>query len=63
MRAFDMAIVRLHTAVPWPRCVLSMAISWLSRGAQAYSILSEYQAQYPAILDIATSVSLNKLLD
>jgi len=26
-----------------------------------YSILSQYQAQYPAILDIATYLSLNKL--
>jgi hypothetical protein len=25
-------------------------------------MLSEYQAEYPAILDIATSLSLNKLL-
>jgi len=28
-----------------------------------YSILSEYPAEYQAILDIATSLSLNKLLD
>jgi hypothetical protein len=26
-----------------------------------YCILSEYQAEYPAILDIAPSLSLNKL--
>jgi len=26
-----------------------------------YSILSEYPAEYPAILDITTSLSLNKL--
>ena len=31
-------------------------------GEQVYSILSEYPAEYPAILDIATSLSLNKLL-
>ena len=31
--------------------------------AQGHSILSQYQASYPAILDIATSLSLNKLLD
>ena len=30
--------------------------------AQGHSILSQYQASYPAILDIATSLSLNKLL-
>src|SRR5215831_3427953 len=29
--------------------------------AQGYSMLSQYQASYPAILDIATDVSLNKL--
>jgi hypothetical protein len=29
--------------------------------AQGHSILSQYQASYPAILDIATSLSLNKL--
>src|SRR5215471_20191126 len=40
-----------------------MAIRWSSWYAQTYSILSEYQAEYPAILDIATSLSLNKLLD
>src|SRR2546428_1688698 len=34
----------------------------LSWGEQAYNILSQYQASYPAILDIATSLSLNKLL-
>jgi hypothetical protein len=34
-----------------------MAIRWLSEGAQAPSVLSGY----PAILDIATSLSLNKL--
>ena len=61
MRAFDMDLFRLHTGAPWPRCVLSIAISWLSCYAQAYRILSEYQAEYPAILDIATSLSLNKL--
>jgi hypothetical protein len=38
-----------------------MAISWLSGSEQAYNILSQYQASYPAILDIATSLSLNKL--
>ena len=38
-----------------------MAISWLSWGEQVHSILSQYQAEYPAILDIATSLSLNKL--
>jgi hypothetical protein len=38
-----------------------MPISRLSLGAQVYSILSEYQAAYPAILDIATYLSLNKL--
>jgi hypothetical protein len=27
-----------------------------------YSILSQYQASYPVILDIAMSLSLNKLL-
>jgi len=26
-----------------------------------HSILSQYQSEYPAILDIATSLSLNKL--
>src|SRR6516225_8612621 len=36
--------------------------SWWSFCAQGHSILSQYQASYPAILDIATSVSLNKLL-
>src|SRR5262245_57981774 len=30
MRAFDMDLYRLHTGAPWPRCVLSMAIRWLS---------------------------------
>jgi hypothetical protein len=40
-----------------------MASSGLSWGAQVHSILSQYQAEYPAILDIATSLSLNKLLD
>src|SRR5215510_14584611 len=30
--------------------------------AQGHSILSQYQASYPAIWDIATSLSLNKLL-
>jgi hypothetical protein len=29
--------------------------------AQGHSILSQYQASYPVILDIATSVSLKKL--
>jgi len=29
--------------------------------AQGHSILSHYQASYPAILDIATYLSLNKL--
>src|SRR5215475_6424591 len=29
--------------------------------AQGHRILSHYQASYPAILDIATSLSLNKL--
>ena len=29
--------------------------------AQGHSILSQYQASYPAILDIATSLSLTKL--
>src|SRR4030095_12584895 len=29
--------------------------------AQGHSILSQYQASYPAILDIATYLSLNKL--
>jgi hypothetical protein len=33
----------------------------LSWGEQAYNILSQYQASYPAILDIATYLSLNKL--
>jgi hypothetical protein len=61
MRSFDMDIFRLHTGAPWPLCVLSMAISWLSGSEQAYNILSQYQASYPAILDIATSLSLNKL--
>jgi hypothetical protein len=28
---------------------------------QVHSILSDYQAEYPAILDIATFLSLNKL--
>ena len=63
MRAFDMDIVLLHTGAPWPLCVLWMAISRLLCGAQVHSILSQYQAEYPAILDIATSVSLNTLLD
>src|SRR2546428_2548289 len=61
MRSFDMDIFILHTGAPWPLCVLSMAISWLSWGEQVHSILSQYQAEYPAILDIATSLSLNKL--
>src|SRR5215813_4770095 len=30
--------------------------------AQGYSILSQYRASYPAILDITTSLSLKKLL-
>jgi hypothetical protein len=30
--------------------------------AQGHSILSQYQASYPAILDITTSLSLKKLL-
>src|SRR5215470_18058948 len=30
--------------------------------AQGHSMLSQYQALYPAILDIATYLSLNKLL-
>jgi hypothetical protein len=30
-------------------------------GAQVHSLLSQYQASYPAILDIATYLSLNKL--
>jgi hypothetical protein len=38
-----------------------MAISRLLCGAQVHSILSQYQSEYPAILDIATSLSLNKL--
>jgi hypothetical protein len=38
-----------------------MAISRLSYSEQMYSILSQYQASYPAILDIATYLSLNKL--
>jgi hypothetical protein len=29
--------------------------------AQRHSILTQYQAEYPAILDIATYLSLNKL--
>ena len=33
-----------------------------SLAAQAHSILSQYQASYPALLDIATYLSLNKLL-
>ena len=61
MRAFDMDIFRLHTGAPWPLCGLSMAISWLSWGEQVHSLLSEYPAEYPAILDIATYLSLNKL--
>ena len=61
MRTFDMDIFRLHTGAPWPLCVLSMAISWLSGSEQAYNILSRYQASYLAILDIATYLSLNKL--
>ena len=32
-----------------------------SLGAQGHRILSPYQASYPAILDIATSLSLNTL--
>jgi hypothetical protein len=32
-----------------------------SLSAQGHSILSQYQALYPAILDIATSLSLNTL--
>ena len=63
MCAFDMDIFILHTGAPWPPCVLWMAIRWRSCGAQVYRILSQYQAEYPAILDIATSLSLNKLLD
>jgi hypothetical protein len=58
MRAFAMDLVRLPTGAPWPRGVLSLAISRWSGYAQAYSILSEY----PAIWDIATSVSLKTLL-
>jgi hypothetical protein len=54
MRAFDMDIVLLHTGAPWPLCVLWMAISRLLCGAQVHSILSQYQSEYPAILDIAT---------
>jgi hypothetical protein len=61
MRSFDMDIFRLHTGAPWPLCGLSMAISWLSWGEQVHSLLSEYPAEYPAILDIATYLSLNKL--
>jgi hypothetical protein len=61
MRAFDMDIVLLHTGAPWPLCVLWMAISRLLCGAQVHSILSQYQSEYPAILDIATYLSLNKL--
>jgi hypothetical protein len=61
MCAFDMDICLLHTGAPWPLCVLWMAISRRSCGAQVYRILSQYQAEYPAILDIATSLSLNKL--
>src|SRR5215831_11299101 len=38
-----------------------MALSRLARGERAYCILSQYQAEYQAILDIATSLSLNKL--
>jgi hypothetical protein len=30
--------------------------------AQGHSSLSQFQAEYPAILDIATSLSLHKLL-
>jgi hypothetical protein len=43
---------------PLPLFVLQRVISWLFCGEQVHNILSEY----PAILDIATSVSLNKLL-
>jgi hypothetical protein len=35
MGAFDMDIFRLHTGTPWPRCVLSRAIRWLSLYEQA----------------------------
>jgi hypothetical protein len=38
-----------------------MAISRWSCGAQGHRIVSEYQSEYPAILDIATDLSLNKL--
>src|SRR5262245_44411672 len=61
--AFDMDIVLLHTGAPWPLCVLWMAISRLLCGAQVHSLVSQYQASYPAIWDIATSLSPNKWLD
>ena len=39
----------------------SASNSRLSWGEQAHNILSQYQASYQAILDIATYLSLNKL--
>jgi hypothetical protein len=41
---------------PLPRFVIERVISWLSWGEHVHKILSEY----PAILDIAASLSLNK---
>src|SRR6266478_1361164 len=50
MREGTVTITGSHPHSRWSLC------------AQGHSILSQYQASYPAILDIATYVSLNKLL-
>jgi len=60
--AFDRDVCRLHTGAPWPRWAFGMALNRWSWGARASSIVSQYQAEYPAIWDIATNLSLNKLL-
>src|SRR5262252_3946143 len=50
VREGTVTITGNHPHSRWSLCV------------QGHSILSQYQASYPAILDIATSLSLNKLL-
>jgi hypothetical protein len=49
MREGTVTITGSHPHSRWSFC------------AQGHSMLSQYQASYPAILDLATSLSLNKL--
>ena len=50
--------LRLPAAPEARRSASNSRLSW---GEQADNILSQYPASYPAILDIATDLSLNKL--